>query len=52
MVTHSICLQVAESFNKLITFMGGISNFDDKFRQLEILANGARFDLDALTDRL
>ena len=49
---HVTCVpQVAESFNQLITFMGGISNFDDTIRRIEITANGARYDLDALTER-
>ena len=46
-----LSLQVADSFNQLITLMSGISNFDDQFRRLEITANGTRYDLDALTDR-
>lgn len=44
-------LQVADSFNKLITLMSSISNFDDQFRKLEITANGTRYDLDALAER-
>jgi hypothetical protein len=43
--------QVAESFNQLITAMGGISNVDDTIRRLDILVTSTRHDLDALIDK-
>lgn len=47
---HVLC-QVAESINSLLTFMSGISDFDDLIRKIESVANSARYDLDELTER-
>ena len=47
---HVVC-QVAESINSLLTFMGGISDFDDLIRKIESVANSARYELDELTER-
>ena len=43
--------QVQESFNTLITFMDGLSNFDDTIRKMSALAASTRYDLDALTEK-
>ena len=40
-----------ESFNTLITFMDGLSNFDDTIRKMSALAASTRYDLDALTEK-